>query len=713
LLLIVVGFFWKLVLTDQYTWLESPDLANQVVPWFQFQAAQFHLHHFPAWDPFVFTGQSLIGQGQPGLAYPLNWILFSLPLDNGHISFTALNWYFLSIHYFAALFCYFLCRDLGRGIIASVLGGVAFGLGGYIGSTDWPQMINGAVWAPLVFLFLFRVARGVRPIASAAFSGLFLGLSWLSGHNQIPMFLTLGAGAVWLYFLLERGRIRWALLAPIGVFLAFVVLTSALQTWPAYSLGNTPDQAVPYTVHQEFSLSAIHLFGIVIPGYMANVSPFTGVVALALAGLALACWWKTKEVRIFFVLGIAGLLLALARNDIVHGILYSIVPLFEQARSPVVMLMLFHFAIAVLLAFGVDALFLPSMRTVVRRAAWVAAGFGAITLIVIFAVKMGRALNWNFDDRVMMSTLAAFALAGILYRVGRRTPETAGYGFLALIAGLYLVELGNVSLYALPNKEEKDRNVLLKNYTNTEPAAKFLSKQPEPVRVDVNSADVPFNFGDWYGIDTLNGYAARVPVAFNEMEAHTSRVKLLLGTNYALSKKPTMDGQQEVFRADNDLIVFKNPNAFPRVWVVHEGAQIKDAKEARRNFQDPGFDLRKKTFGYAAPPPMEQCEGDTVRHFERNVDSTVTIVDMKCRGMVVMSERDAPGWKAWVDGRPAPIYDAYTLLRGVVVGQGTHRVETRYRPVSVVAGAFATVAAFVGALVLWVEGRRRGAGKHR
>jgi uncharacterized membrane protein YfhO len=110
---------------------------------------------------------------------------------------------------------------------------------------------------------------------------------------------------------------------------------------------------------------------------------------------------------------------------------------------------------------------------------------------------------------------------------------------------------------------------------------------------------------------------------------------------------------------------------------------------------------------------MEQCEGDTVRHFERNVDSTVTIVDMKCRGMVVMSERDAPGWKAWVDGRPAPIYDAYTLLRGVVVGQGTHRVETRYRPVSVVAGAFATVAAFVGALVLWVEGRRRGAGKHR
>src|SRR5258708_22679748 len=91
LILIVIGFFWKLVLTDQYSWLESPDLANQVVPWFQFQAQQFHLHHFPAWDPFLFAVQSLIGQGQPWLSYPLNLILFLLPLLFVHFSFTVLN----------------------------------------------------------------------------------------------------------------------------------------------------------------------------------------------------------------------------------------------------------------------------------------------------------------------------------------------------------------------------------------------------------------------------------------------------------------------------------------------------------------------------------------------------------------------------------------------------------------------------------------------
>jgi hypothetical protein len=110
------------------------------------------------WDPYLFGGQSLIGQGQPGLAYPLNWILFSLPLHDGHLTSMQLHWYVVLIHYLAALFCYWLCRDLGRGMAGSILAGLAFALGGYVGNTVWPQMINGAIWGPLVLLFLFRAA---------------------------------------------------------------------------------------------------------------------------------------------------------------------------------------------------------------------------------------------------------------------------------------------------------------------------------------------------------------------------------------------------------------------------------------------------------------------------------------------------------------------------------------------------------------------------
>src|SRR5450759_3246886 len=72
---ITVILLWKIALTSQYTWINGPDYVNQVVPWFQFQAREWHAHRFPLWDPYHWGGQPLVGQDQPGAMYPLNWIL--------------------------------------------------------------------------------------------------------------------------------------------------------------------------------------------------------------------------------------------------------------------------------------------------------------------------------------------------------------------------------------------------------------------------------------------------------------------------------------------------------------------------------------------------------------------------------------------------------------------------------------------------------------
>ena len=66
LLVICIGFFWKLVLTDQYTWLDSPDVAYRVLPSYQFQAGEWHAGRFPLWDPNDWAGQTLFGQLQRG-----------------------------------------------------------------------------------------------------------------------------------------------------------------------------------------------------------------------------------------------------------------------------------------------------------------------------------------------------------------------------------------------------------------------------------------------------------------------------------------------------------------------------------------------------------------------------------------------------------------------------------------------------------------------
>ena len=163
ILVLVVLFFWKLSLSRQFTFADNPDLAYQVLPWYQVQAQAWHEGVFPMWDPYHWAGQSLLGQMQPGGAFPLNWPLFLAPLKNGHIRLRWIHWHYVLMHVLAALFMYGLVRELGRSRYASVLAGVAFGCGGYLATTGWPQKINGAIWIPLIFLLFHRMARAEDP----------------------------------------------------------------------------------------------------------------------------------------------------------------------------------------------------------------------------------------------------------------------------------------------------------------------------------------------------------------------------------------------------------------------------------------------------------------------------------------------------------------------------------------------------------------------
>ena len=56
---------------------------------------------------------------------------------------------------------------------------------------------------------------------------------------------------------------------------------------------------------------------------------------------------------------------------------------------------------------------------------------------------------------------------------------------------------------------------------------------------------------------------------------------------------------------------------------------------------------------------------------------------VRARGaaLLVASETEYPGWRAWVDGRPAPIHRVDIALRGVAVPGGEHRVRMEFRPV--------------------------------
>ncbi len=717
LLLICVGFFWKIVLTNQYTWLEGPDLAHQVLPWFQMQAGEWHRGRVPLWDPYLWGGQSLIGQAQPGVAYPLNWLLFLAPLRQGWIRESYLHWYFVLIHFMAALFGYLLCRDLKRSQVASIVGGCVFALGGWVGVTDWPQMLNSAVWAPLVLLFMLRSLRGQRPVASAAASGAFFGMAWLGGHHQIPIFLLLATGGIWLYHVFRGGRPDWGVAKLAAVFLVFTVLVSGLQTLPSYEYGKLAkrwvgaaepkgwNEPVPYSVHDQYSLIPTSLLAIVVPGVNRHADPFIGVAALTLALLAVAMAWKEFPVKVFAAVAAGGLLFSLGRNNVFHGILYALVPLVEKARSPSMAVFIYHFGIAVLTAYGIDYLLSDEHSPWPRRAAMSLAVFGALVFTILGALVVGQ--KPPGDDRFVVIALVALLLAWLLqgWRKGHIAQGTAA----VLALGLMLIEFGNLSGIYWPNREAKDRITYLNRMPEDSDLAGFLLSIPWPVRVEVPDQDIPYNFGDWYGIDQFGGYLASLPVNLLELPWEAPRAKQLFGVNYTVKREPPAPNEQAVFRTARGLNVYWNVDAFPRVWAVHEAQQIRQEGEVQAIIGDDSFDLRRKTFLREPPPALETCPAiDDVWLTKRNSGRVIIEADMGCRGMVILGDSYFPGWVATVDGKRAKIYEAYAALRGVVVEKGKHRIEMRYLPLSVLVGLLMTLSGVGGAVALSVRARRKG-----
>ena len=681
LLLLIVASYWKLTLTSQFTWMDDPDLAFQVLPWFQMQAREWHAGHFPLWDPYHWGGQSLIGQAQPGAAYPLNWVLFLLPLRDGFIQLRWVNYYYVFIHYLGALFCYRLCRDVGCSRAASVIGGTLWALSGGFGTIGWPQMLNGALWAPLVLMFSLRALRQERPFRSSAWAGTFLGISLLSGHHQIPTFMALMVGGLYLYRLV-RERDRLHIVAQLSLLALFCGLVGALQVLPGIEYGRESvrwvssenpiewSQKVPYIVHRNFSLRAFSVLGLILPDFDTGVRPYVGVAGLMLAMMAIVLAWTDRTVRILCVIGICSLVFALGGSGLFQGIAYAVIPGVDKARSPVFTVTIMQLAIAVLASVGIDVLRDPLTRLgqSYRRIVLSCTAAGGFLLLLVTGVALNDAAKGQSHERLAMAAFLALATAAA-FQAWRSEWISTRSSLLAL-GGIMLIELSTVTTYLYRHRE--DGWSQLAKLDQHRDIAAFLKAQPGASRVEVDTNEVPYNFGDWYGIDTFEGYTASLPVALYRVQS-SRETRDLFAVRYSVARAPAVAGQKEVFQGSSGLKVFENPGAKPRLWME------------------------------TTAPCSTQNRVELIDRIPNRIRLRVTA---PCEGTVITGEAWFPGWNATVDGRPASVERAHGLLQGVRVAAGEHQVELRYRPASVMLGAWLTTAGLIAAIALAFPYRR-------
>jgi hypothetical protein len=141
-----------------------------------------------------------------------------------------------------------------------------------------------------------------------------------------------------------------------------------------------------------------------------------------------------------------------------------------------------------------------------------------------------------------------------------------------------------------------------------------------------------------------------------------------------------------------------NSQASPDMRWVGEKAEFPDRPSALNSLLSPGGAWKEKIYlereagegftALAAPRRSLRLAPQGAGYMRKSAGRACLREDFSGPGYVVFNETYAPGWHAWVDGKPAPILRAYGLFMGVAVPGGGRQVDFRYEPASFRLGLF-------------------------
>ena len=331
------------------------------------------------------------------------------------------------------------------------------------------------------------------------------------------------------------------------------------------------------------------------------------------------------------------------------------------------------------------------------RVARVLAAFGALLLlgwIFFFAGGLfASATKFStFTSWMIVSALAAMAMAALVTASQSRALSARGVALAAIL--LVLFELSSVTTFGVAECGLNGAGTpLLNNLAKHHDIAEFLLQRRDNGRIEYYNSDIPYNFGDWFGLETFQTYTASVTANVWQHQIFKPEVQDILGVRYSIAKRPSRPDQRLAFTSASGLNVYENPNAYPRVWAVHEAIQVPDFKTARALLGSAQFDARKKAFligAQMAGAPLAACgevSADTVGLSLYGANRVTIRAALGCPGLVILSDTFYPGWRATVDGNSVAIEEADGIFRGVAVPAGEHVIEMKYRPASVIGGA--------------------------
>lgn len=759
---LIAGFFWRTLSGDVYQPADGGDLVSFLFPTYRFAAAQLHQGSLPLWNPTLYGGAPFIGDIQAGFLYIPNLILFWLwPtfdyrfmqwLAIGHLYWAALGMYVL-------LRCWRGSpaeRSLSRA--AAFFGAIAFALSDplllHLGNLNLIAVLS---WLPWV-LTAYHQALYRHSLRWAAIAGFLFAFANFAGHAQSTFYLgivlalyTVGFWAVkagaWhtkrAHYPITLPRVIAVLQYPLITATLTILLTAPILL-PALELARlTERDSFTYQDTVAFSLAPTQAIGLLTPSFFGRgpalhwslwsrvETPYAGVATLivAVAALLLATPTLRRWLWIWSTIALVGFTTALGIYALVHGWLTYLIPAFDQFRAPARALVLWTFALAALSAFGVDAIrgqFTASTQGdadkvtihVDNRAGerlfyqilrWGGAGFMAIALPLSYFALLLTQENETIFLRVSVTAIAltlatAFWLSTWALIAMRRVGWLSSLVVAILLIGLLFFDLSATGAYTDISPTAPTRG-----YEHGA-LVDFLRNVPSLGRIDTLTDIQDLWQPDsaaLYGFEDVGGIANPLMLVhwhqlWEALGGRQSRLYDMLNVTHLIVRDgtPLPDGKFTlVFDAPGELAVYRNNEALPRAWVVHDVLTVDSSTATLAALQAADFNPRYRAIVQSTeglPAQMAPTTAEEVVQVIDHSSNTLTVaVEATSPGLLVLSELWYPGWRATRNGEAVPVLRTNGALRGVSLPAGKSTVTLSFTPDSWRAGLLAAIAGWI------------------
>lgn len=481
---------------------------------------------------------------------------------------------------------------------------------------------------------------------------------------------------------------------------------------------------------------------------------FFGTATLLLAILALALWPRDLTHRFLALLLLFGLLLSFGKFlPLLYGPFFNFVPYFKTFRVPSMSMVLTGLALVGLAASAVHRLSLPTPAvetTRVRRTLFrVGLGMGGLILVATILAASGI-LNIDVAKRftgLAMPAIQAESLdqldgptaaliqaskeqaivalrlsvkGGILALVflslaygllsatlrGALPARFLGYGILLLT----LIDLWRVAMPVAPWKTVGP----LSDPFARDGVVDYLAQQPAPFRVlPFTDRGVGSNWFAWHKTSSLLGYSPaklglyedlidddgamgiRRAIAVGNFNLASMLNAVYIVSNAGLDH-PAVDMIQET-----KPVIQRNRQAMPRLWFVDSYRVITDRSEHLAAVARSEWDPAREAILFESVGSIDPARGSHAEIVKQTTRTLTADVTSTGNGLLVVSEiYYQPGWRAELDGRDVPIWQANYALRAVRVPKGQHRLTMTFEPPAVRTGLMVTGVSALGLLLV-------------